>query len=375
MLPILIGKNCSAHFHHRFFSQHHMPLSTVLIVPAYKPTPALALLLREMSLFSFLAIVVVDDGCGADYEPVFDAVRAIPGVHVIRHAVNLGKGSALRTGLNYSAAMFPEAVGFVTADADGQHLPQDVFRVAERLETESNVLVLGSRQFSTDIPWRSWFGNQVTRKTLHWFAGWGLRDTQTGLRGIPRSLALHLLRIPARGYEFELEMLTLARQLGYAAIEVDIETVYLDADNTCSHFHPVRDSFKIYRTMLRFCYHSAMAMGIEVLIFDCCLHLAFPLWLAQIVGKVFGPLGLYSALLEFVFHSIQPNAHVRSRFLTLIIFSGLVSYGIMLVLMSNFPHCHTFFHKALSELILFPLVFMIQRDWVFKSADTIKRNS
>jgi hypothetical protein len=53
------------------------------------------------------------------------------GVHVLRHAVNLGKGRALKTGFNFILGRFPHLMGVVTPDADGQHRVEDVVRVAD----------------------------------------------------------------------------------------------------------------------------------------------------------------------------------------------------------------------------------------------------
>ena len=67
------------------------------------------------------AIVIVDDGSGPEFRDVFARAAAFPNVHLLRHATNLGKGAALKTGINYALCSFPELVGIVTADADGQH--------------------------------------------------------------------------------------------------------------------------------------------------------------------------------------------------------------------------------------------------------------
>src|SRR5438874_2165468 len=81
----------------------------------------------------------------------------------------------------------------------------------------------------------------LTRRLLRLAVGCKLSDTQTGLRAIPRELIPRLLKVPSRGYEFELDMLILARQSGVGFREVPIQTVYLHG-NQSSHFNPVLDS-------------------------------------------------------------------------------------------------------------------------------------
>lgn len=73
--------------------------------------------------------VVVNDGSGPEFGSLFLAFEGLARVHVLTHVVNLGKGAALKTGLNFVACNFPRAVGVVTADADGQHAVHDILRV------------------------------------------------------------------------------------------------------------------------------------------------------------------------------------------------------------------------------------------------------
>ena len=123
-----------------------------------------------------------------------------PSATLLRHAVNLGKGAALRTGINHILTHGPEeAVGVVTADADGQHLALTSSRVAEELSREPDSSDPGVRSFQDDVPLRSRIGNLLTRNLVRAVIGRKMSDTQTGLRGIPDALARDLLRLPCRG--------------------------------------------------------------------------------------------------------------------------------------------------------------------------------
>src|SRR4051812_208504 len=163
-----------------------MPPSVVLI-PAYQPSPRLVGLIRELRSSGDFPIVVIDDGSGAEFAELFADVAAVPGVNLVRNAVNLGKGAALKNGFNYALLAFPDAVAFVTADADGQHLTSDILAVLEK--SESPGMVLGARSFTADVPLRSRFGNIVSKYVYRLLTGIYLQDTQTGLRSVPRPLA------------------------------------------------------------------------------------------------------------------------------------------------------------------------------------------
>src|SRR5205807_2012176 len=78
-----------------------------------------------------------------------------------------------------------------------------------------------------------------------------VHDTQTGLRGIPRSLIEKSMKLRANGYEFEFEMLILATKIGNPIKEFSIETIYINS-NKASHFDPFFDSLRIFYIFGRF---------------------------------------------------------------------------------------------------------------------------
>ena len=128
------------------------PPRFAVLIPAYRPSASLPDLVRALAAKAIPAIVIVDDGSGPEYREVFSRAAAFPNVHLLRHATNLGKGAALKTGINYALCTFPGLVGIVTADADGQHHPDDIERIADTLLARPDCLVLGSRGFDGDVP-------------------------------------------------------------------------------------------------------------------------------------------------------------------------------------------------------------------------------
>src|SRR4051812_24495574 len=85
----------------------------VVLIPAYQPeTAVLISLVEELSASGrFSGIIVVNDGSGPAYRELFHSLAQIGGVTVLPHVINLGKGAALKTGLNHAACAFPESVG------------------------------------------------------------------------------------------------------------------------------------------------------------------------------------------------------------------------------------------------------------------------
>ena len=225
----------------------------------------------------------------------------------------------------------PDAIGVVTADADGQHHPDDIEQVAERLAERPDALVLGARAFDGAVPLRSKVGNIATRRLMQALLGQKITDTQTGLRGIPATLLPRLLRLEATGYEFELEMLLTAHQLSIPIVEQTIRTIY-EPGNPSSHFNPLIDSMKIYFVLLRFGSVSMMSALLDNLVFILTVHRLGSVLGAQVLARAFSVAFNYGMVRSSVFYSKQQHSKVLPKYIALTVFSGTCSYlGIQLL--------------------------------------------
>lgn len=233
-----------------------------VLIPAYQPDARLPRLILELHRADpSTKIVVVDDGSGEQYRDIFEA-SATAGAHVISYENNRGKGYALREGFTWIrdvAGDLSECV--VTADADGQHTLNDIFRVG-RTCTDTGTSVLGVREFVGHVPARSRIGNTAT-SALFWLAtGWKLKDTQTGLRAFPVALLPALLEVQGDRYEYELRVLLHLAKFRHPVSQIPIETIY-EAGNPTSHFRPLQDSARIWAPLLKFAASSGVATVID----------------------------------------------------------------------------------------------------------------
>lgn len=340
-----------------------MPPEVPVLIPAFKPGEALVSVVEALLDLGASAVIVVDDGSGPEFQNWFRRISRDPRVRVVAHAVNLGKGAALKTGLNYALVHFPDCCGVVTADADGQHLPEDIVRVADRLRRHSDALILGVRKLSPGVPWRSRVGNSTTSVLMHLVVGQNLTDTQTGLRGIPAALIPHLLRCPSSGYEFELDMLIACKHLSRRIVEEPIKTVYLE-NNESSHFRPVLDSMRIYFLLFRFSILSVLTAVLDNIVFIGALSLTGSIAQSQIAARFLAMIFSYVGARRAVFHSQQRHPVVFPKYVLLVLCNGVASY-----LMIEFFHFRlglaTIPAKLLAEGLLFFANFVIQRDFVF----------
>jgi glycosyltransferase involved in cell wall biosynthesis/SAM-dependent methyltransferase len=338
----------------------------VVVIPAYRPGSALPELARRLACAS-AAVVIVNDGSGGEYEHVFSACEAIPEVVVLRHETNQGKGAALKTGIAYALDAHPGAAGVVTADADGQHAAADILRIGRALMESPGSLVLGSRDFGPDTPWRSRFGNAVTRRLVRMLVGHAIRDTQTGLRGIPRKLAAHVLEIRSSGYEFELDMLIAAKHLGVPVTEQAIRTIY-EPGNPTSHFNPLLDSMRIYFVLLRFGALSLATAVLDNLVFGAAFLASRNVAASQAIARGVAVIFNYGAARRAVFLSRESHSVVLPRYLLLVAASGLASYALIGLLRSALG-IPVIAAKLIAESLLFAANFAVQRDFVFKRRD------
>ena len=217
------------------------------VIPAYRAQASVAAVVRglrhELGDSADSPIVVVDDGStDGTTEAAEDA-----GARVVRHARNLGKGTALMTG--FAALREAGADAAVCVDADGQHPPEEAVRLA-RHDAPREALVLGVRDLARDgAPKKNQFSNGFSNRFLSFALGRHLSDTQCGLRRYPLAETF-ALGGRATGYAFEAEVILRAARLGWKIVEVPVRVIYPPESERVTHFHSVRDPARIvYRVL------------------------------------------------------------------------------------------------------------------------------
>lgn len=335
-----------------------------IIIPAYQPTSSLIDLVTELTKDIQQRIVIVNDGSSWDCQPVFTALSEIENVVVLHHAVNLGKGQALKTAFNYvllhSQGDLP---GIVTADADGQHSPKDIQALVRQLILNSKVLWVGSRKLNKDVPFRSRFGNSLTRKIFQWLIGKSVCDTQSGLRAIPRSMLVDLLRIPTSRYEYELDMLVHCTRNRIEIHEIPIQTIYIEG-NKSSHFNPIIDSIKIYFVFLRYIAGALASAFIDFFCFVLFYFISAKIFLSLVLARLFSGIFNFVLCRKIIFKSGQRIAFEALKYLSLAVFSLAIAYIFVLGLVKDYG-VNLFFAKILADFCVFLINFSIQKVIVF----------
>ena len=336
----------------------------VVLIPAYKPDERLIDLTREL-IEKNLRVMLVDDGGQQTFTHIFEACRQL-GAKVAVHAVNMGKGRALKTGINACMIEWPDMTGIVTADADGQHTPTDILRLLEAMEQHPDKLILGSRAFTGNVPKKSLWGNKSTRAVYALVSGIRVGDTQTGLRGLPVCALEAMARIDGERYEYEMNVLLKLKDMNIGVFEVPIETIYIN-DNAGSHFNPVRDAIKIYGVIFKhlfaYLFSSGFSFVVDYALFWLCLGFGLGGFISYAIARLISSQVNYRLNKHTVFGG-RGGKYSMVKYYALCVVQGAIGAGLVHVLPAILPVSEAFI-KIPVDIVLFMLSYMIQRDYVF----------
>jgi glycosyltransferase involved in cell wall biosynthesis len=340
-----------------------------VLIPAYNPNDTLIGVVTTLIQRGARHIIVVNDGSTQECDHIFKQLELYKECHVLRHAVNLGKGRAIKTGLNYFHLNFDSAPGIVTADADGQHLAEDIIKVAEAFLSNPEKLVIGTRTFGKNIPLRSLIGNIVTKYIFRLTTGLKISDTQSGLRCIPRFAVPEFIRMDGEQYEYEMNMLISTKRQSLDVMEVAIHTLYID-ENKSSHFNPIIDSMKIYFLLLRFSFSSVFASVIDFILFALAYKLSNNILTSIVSARLISGNVNFFVNKNVVFHSSENMASAIIKYYALVVIMGSVAF-IAIRALSNIG-INVLLAKVITETVLFIASFSIQRDFIFAKQKTAR---
>lgn len=348
-----------------------------VIIPSLEPDDKLTQLVAALRREGFQRILVVNDGSSVAYDHLFEKIGAAHDCPVFQHAVNLGKGRALKNAFNYALLHWPDCIGCVTADSDGQHSVTDIAACAAVLAAHPNTLVLGCRRFSLKgVPFHNRMGNLITAKITEILSGLKVSDTQTGLRAIPASFTAQLMTLKGERFNFEMNMLLRAKELNIPIMEVPISTIY-NAGGQSSHFNLWKDSTRIYALFGKFILSSLFAFIIDIVVFSLLLMLlresmspASYIFMSTLGARIVSSLTNFAINKKSVFRS---NGRLRKslfKYYILCFVQLSMSAGLVYVF-HNLTGLHETPVKIVVDILLFFVSFQIQREWVFKSKSAV----
>jgi glycosyltransferase involved in cell wall biosynthesis len=327
----------------------------MIIIPAFEPKKILLDLLT--SLKQLIAettldcqIVIINDGSHSKEAKEIFCVAREQGIVILNHNNNRGKGAAIKTGINYALSLEKQWV--VTADADGQHLPNDILNVINKGIEFGNSVVLGVRVFDRQTPLRSRLGNFITTKLFSLFHGGNIKDTQTGLRYIPKSYFEKFSKILYNRYEFEFASLIQTVKEDNIR-QVPIQTIY-EPGNPTSHFRKFVDSARIYWVFARSIVVSVGSTIVDISIFMLCQQFFESTLMSILFSRSIAIIVYFHLARAFVFKTKKETLRQFSLLTSLVLVNSLIISQII-----NYIYSITELNKGIVYILLTMIFYFI----------------
>jgi dolichol-phosphate hexosyltransferase len=190
-----------------------------VIVPSYNEEATLDRVLRRVLLQDCVRQVVVVDDCSTDRTlEIVQAFTDDPRVTVRRHAVNRGKGAAIRTGLEAITAPI-----VIIQDADLEYDPTEYGRIITPIVEGRADVVYGVRGFLSHTSYSYWFvvGNHLVTTATNLLFNCYIQDMETGFKAM-RTELMRRLKLRSNRFNIEPEITGRLLRLGYRMHEVPI---------------------------------------------------------------------------------------------------------------------------------------------------------
>lgn len=209
----------------------------VVIIPAYNEIKHIRKVVEQVKQF-IRNIIIVDDG---STDGTYD-LMVKEKVMIARHMVNLGKGAAMRTGVEIASQLGFKRVIFM--DSDGQHDPKDLFKFVKNLKKYD--LVLGVRKLTLKDGGIRFLGNRLDTWLIKLLFGRTILDPLCGFRGFAVRIYSQIKWESAEyGVETEIVIRAIKEEIKFT--EIPISTIYLDKYKGVS----VLDAYKIFFDVLK----------------------------------------------------------------------------------------------------------------------------
>lgn len=349
-----------------------------ILIPTLNPDEKLVEYVQSLYANGFTKIIIINDGSNTVCDSVFLTIQNIcTEIDVIQHAINFGKGRGLKNGLNHFlvSPKYAACNGIITVDSDGQHLVEDVIHLDDILTDSYEGIVLGYRDFNgKSVPVKSSFGNKCTRIVFRLLFGTDIIDTQTGLRAFSRKVIKDNLDLEGERFEYETNVLIQSVRNKTEIRQIPITTVYED-NNSGTHFHPIRDSLKIYGLIFaqffKYIASSLLSFVIDISIFEI-LFRTLPLeqtktiWLSTIIARIISSLVNYCFNRKIVFQADNDtvSSSIVKYYLLCVITLCLSGLGVSAL--NGILGIHEAAAKCIVDSMLFLFNYKIQQVFVFK---------
>lgn len=194
-----------------------------VIIPVYNEAVVIADVMTVV-LKTFPNVICVDDGSQDNSTEIIEQY----GTTLITHAINLGAGAAIQTGIDY-ALQNHKIQYFITFDADGQHHVDDAVKMLTYLKNKKVDIVFGSRFLGVieNISLTKKLFLKMAKTFSRIDTGIDITDPHIGLRVFNRNFAENL-KLTMPDYSHASELVSRVREGSYHYAEVPVTVTYSD---------------------------------------------------------------------------------------------------------------------------------------------------
>ena len=350
-------------------------------MPVLNPDHKMIDFLDSLLAAGFKDVIIVNDGSSSETVHFFEEADAHPEVTVLTHEVNKGKGAGLKTAFSYLGRERTDIDGAVTVDGDGQHDVKSINNCLAKFEECPNAVIIGGRDFDDpDVPPKSKVGNKISKVVYRFAVGIKLNDTQTGLRVIPAACFESFSELKGDRYEYETNMLIAIMNQHLEYYEVPIKTIYID-DNASSHFNAVKDSFRIYKLVLKYFFKfmlsSLTSWVVDIVVYYVAMLICSKYFehttshiIATAASRIISSIVNFLINRKVVFKAADNVRSTAVRYYVLAFFQMCISFLLVDLFAGKILKVTGILDtivKCVVDACLFVFSYGIQRKWVFKN--------
>ena len=186
-----------------------------VIIPVYNEVNNIHEIIKRVQTTKLATeIIIVDDG---SKDATAENARTA-GARVIQHPYNIGNGAAVKTGIRHARGRI-----LVTMDADGQHNPQDIPALVNRIGPYD--MVVGSRNSSSDTAVHRDLANLIFNSLASYVSGRRIEDLTSGFRAVKARIARQFLYLFPNKFSYPttitLSVVRAGYSLGYESIRFE----------------------------------------------------------------------------------------------------------------------------------------------------------